>query len=450
MDETAGFKTTNAAIEFCSQMSSDYLEAISTLLSNLDQHLSILEGVLAGESHPSEASERTYYVHMVRLLGKFSIAVKQNVQVAGLDLSKVRICMLVNEHVLGVTSTTDAVALARMSTSKLGASVLACVCQLKNDLVSLKGKVVGVDEFEHFATNMAVIKINRVLTVETKSLRRAGLEMRYFDMVLDSPNENKLTSMHLAAKSPRAGKRKTARRKGGVRVLEPVFGSGNVPNSAKSPMFSPVFSPNPRVSLKLKPKVKQGQNMVKWDELLGRVASCRQALEKLQAASDALFLHSYVCSTLWWQLLGNNQYDYGVSIHCEKWRSVLQAAGQLKTHLSEAVQRWQRMERAVRGCCVKRRFRALLRFFLVDSNEGADETCSSELKFSEVRRLIAAFLQDDLGGCLQAIQDVAATFIGGARVPRGCYSDIVAEYKACVEFSAGLMCYQIGASDPIR
>lgn len=422
-----------------------YLETLRNLLDHQGEFLAELALNLEFEIDPKLHSEHEYYRHLWTAVGNFHKFASQNLTLANLApaLAKVRVCMMLNQYVLSNEKVRDAIGLARQrclisSNQTLSSAVIHRMVQLKCDLVAVKAVLANADDFEHFATGMALIKVNHLLTTDIESLQPHDDLFHYSDMALASPNETRITA---------------------TKLRKPTDLLVNIQ------LFS------------------------WWQSQIARYLC---ALELLHSAVSTLDHHQQEIALLWWQVLGNNDYDYGVRCYlhkCEEWHKRF---GIMRHKLERSIHRWQQMERAVGKLDRQLRRRlgrsntgrifsphlsngAINRNLAISKHSGVDdaETFASDdtnvtpippvqyvggvaRAIDQFRNLLLRYAQMELQACVRAVCELlaeVATASGGSpserrfsfaeydgnRPRQKGFADIVREYNATMDFTTRLM-----------
>lgn len=302
----------NAMISNSKKSRCAYLVAINVLLEDQGRLRDELATKLDDQTNSISKGEHVSYRPLMTALANFYKFASQNrkLVIRTGHLSKMRICMLLNQYVLSDAKVKDAIVLARRQMKDLTGIdlpklILAGLQQLKTDLIALKETVLDVDEFEHFATNMAIIKVNHILSTDLRTLRRNEAPFQYFDMIFDSPNETKITSTKLNKSS------------------------NTNPNRRKSSTSQ--------------------ADIVIIEQLRVHVGKLKFALQALETSVKQFALQNTQCSILWWHLLGNNQYDYGVECYMNKCHRQQQQLIFLSEKLHKSTRRWQQLECEMRN-----------------------------------------------------------------------------------------------------
>lgn len=282
--------------ELCSPFKS-YILSLSALVENQSVFLEELSQLLETETDAINSIDTESYLQLWTSVDKFLKFSSQNLCLAEKCEAKVRICMNLNQYVLGNEKVKDATGLAREQIengeSEIAECIIAGFLQLKQDLVAVKDSAGDADEFEQFAIGMALIKVNHLLTTDLEGLQPELKLQSFGDMRISSPNDSKLTSTRL--------------------------------------------KPLAHVQVQLR----------QFEELQKHIGDYVRTLKQLKSAvSDAGEGHAKVADC-WWQVLGNHQYDYGVKCYVDKsskWHGKFNFAGE---KLEKSIDEWQQMQRAV-------------------------------------------------------------------------------------------------------
>lgn len=319
---------------------SHYVDTLGALLDHQSHSVAELNNELLQDYHVKYRSEwsmfRRFTVEFQKFV-KFARYRMEQFTKTG-DLANLRVCMLLNQYVLGDDRMKDAVGLARerakTGTTILSKLVVGTIHQLKSDLVIVKSfmgttkgnangaKRLDVDELEHFAVNMALIKVNYMLTNEMESAKPIG-RFHDFENVVDSPNDNKLTNMRLA------------------------YGEGDKTKVDKTKEIN--VNVNSSInSIGAKLERWTNEDWKQFGQLRSQVKMLACALQDLERATVEFMEHGQQCGKYWRKMLGNNEFDYGVRCYLEKWESHQEILESMVGYLHSAMQRWSVVESAMR------------------------------------------------------------------------------------------------------
>jgi len=341
-----------------------YYNALDYLLNHQSQYVKELNVEFQKDYEVRCRSQRTIY-HQYKIgLDKFVKVGQQNLEQFDRtgDFSKIRVCMLLNQYVLGDQRVKDAVRLTCQQTNMGSLATIEVIYklvmdsfkQLKCDLLEVKSVLPNgakdggtIDEFEHFATNMAVIKVNHLMNNEVRDghvMHRNG----EFEHLIDSPNDTRLVDIRLRQSIQRQN----------IQVhnnqMQNETGHDSQQQSDAGRNFRRKFIgrqfPKGKKEIETNDKpqiVLDSFHRKQLKYLRGQVRKLVCALEALESATQTILHLSEQTSKYWWKMLGNNDYDYGVRYYLEKSHGHQIYIVQLLEYVRSAIIRWNRVDSAM-------------------------------------------------------------------------------------------------------
>lgn len=365
---------------------SQYVSALDGLLDHQSQYVAKLNNGLLQDYHIRYRSERAMFRQFTVELQKFGKLARQRMEQFAKtgDPANLRVCMLLNQYVFGDDRVRDAVGLAREGAKTDGRElpmlVVGSIQQLKTDLVKVKGFLeakgeaneaksgYGVEELEHFAANMALIKVNYMLTNEVESVQPIG-RVYDFENTVESPNDTKLTNTKLwvrgsgvkdgGDKGDKGGGDKGDKGDNGERAKDDKSDKdGKSGSASKSDKYD-----NTDSSSKISSLDRTHEYWRQFDCLRSQVKRLVCAFAELETALVQFMDTGHQCRNYWWKMLGNNHYDYGLRCYLEKWESHTESVENVLEYVRSAKLRWTAVESAM-APGVRRSVTKLSRHFL--------------------------------------------------------------------------------------
>lgn len=431
---------------------SEYGQAARKLVDHQHQFLEEFAANLEAETAPPR--EWTIYGQLVAAIANFHRIARENLDyvLKHGDPTKVRVCMLLNQYVLDDDKAKAGVQMARSelqknsgkpSDSAISRATIHAFAQLRADLVVLKAAQIGANDFEQFATSMAVIKVNRLLNADPDCLQPND-HRHYLETVLDSPNDTSLASTKLVPRGPTA------------LGSSSVSGGSSVSKAPETPDIS-------RLRLQLAPVV-------------ALVALCKHNLWHCSHSACQLSQQWGHMATSWWKMLGNNYFDYGVERYVEMCFLQQHAITTFAARLEAAATRWATIEaellavvalprRTISGAALAAVVggdwaRAKSHWGL--ARKSHPSPLPGPAATEQLRILLLELASVEMNGVAAAAAAMFAAMITGPRANPGVgvfarhssshdrqpqisatYLRIVEEYQACVEFTARAMAHTI-------